>query len=118
MKALDLFILLISLFAGLFFLKIGLSQKAGSEVEIEVSGEVFRYPLSVGTNMTFNGKMSEISVVISNDSVWVSESGCPAQICVRQGAISSVGSSIICVPNEFSVRISGSEVESIDALTE
>ena len=49
-------------------------------------------------------------VVISGGKVSVTEASCKNQVCVRHGAISKSGDSIVCLPNRLVVRIdNGSE---------
>ena len=49
-------------------------------------------------------------VVISNSTVSVTEASCKNQVCVKHGAVSRSGESIVCLPNRLVVRIeSGSE---------
>ena len=49
-------------------------------------------------------------VVISGGKVSVTEASCKNQVCVKHGAISGPGESIVCLPNRLVVRIdNGSE---------
>ena len=49
-------------------------------------------------------------VVISEGKVSVTEASCKNQVCVKHGAISGPGESIVCLPNRLVVRIdNGSE---------
>ena len=49
-------------------------------------------------------------VVISGGTVSVTEASCKNQVCVKHGAISRPGESIVCLPNRLVVRIEdGSE---------
>lgn len=49
-------------------------------------------------------------IVISAGTVSVTEASCKNQVCVKHGAITSPGESIVCLPNRLVVRIeNGSE---------
>ncbi len=49
-------------------------------------------------------------VIISGSKVSVTEASCKNQVCVKHGAISRPGESIVCLPNRLVVRIeNGSE---------
>ena len=49
-------------------------------------------------------------VIISSSKVSVTEASCKNQVCVKHGAISRPGESIVCLPNRLVVRIeNGSE---------
>ena len=56
------------------------------------------------------------TVIIKGGEVTVSASSCKNQVCVRHGAISKSGQSIVCLPNRLIVTIedkSGGEYDSI-----
>ena len=44
-------------------------------------------------------------VIISGSKVSVTEASCKNQVCVKHGAISRPGESIVCLPNRLVVRI-------------
>ncbi len=50
-------------------------------------------------------------VVISGGTVSVTEASCKNQVCVKHGAISRPGESIVCLPNRMVVRIENSSEE-------
>ena len=50
-------------------------------------------------------------VVISGGTVSVTEASCKNQVCVKHGAISRPGESIVCLPNRLVVRIENSSEE-------
>ena len=104
---------------------------SGARVVIESGGDLYaRYPLaedrtivvpSPGQNMTDApaadpGDVASVQydqynvVVISEGTVSVTEASCKNQVCVKHGAISRSGESIVCLPNRLVVRIeNGSE---------
>ncbi|MHB1136299.1 MAG: NusG domain II-containing protein [Coriobacteriia bacterium] len=61
------------------------------------------------------GATGDVVVHVSNGAVRIAESGCPDQICVRTGAVSSPGSVIACVPNGVVVRVGGEGDGRLDA---
>ncbi len=57
-------------------------------------------------------------VEIKSGSVTVTEASCKNQVCVRHGAISKSGESIVCLPNRLVVRIeNGEEGGGYDSVT-
>ena len=50
-------------------------------------------------------------VEISGGTVSVTEASCKNQVCVRHGAISKTGESIVCLPNRLVVRIQSGSAE-------
>lgn len=47
----------------------------------------------------------EFQITIENGKVWMDHSTCPNQICVKTGAISKKGESIICLPYKTAIYI-------------
>ena len=50
-------------------------------------------------------------VIISGSKVSVTEASCKNQVCVKHGAISRPGESIVCLPNRLVVRIENDSEE-------
>ena len=54
----------------------------------------------------------ENTIVIQGGKVAITKSDCPGEDCVHSGWISSMGRSIVCLPNRVEIRITGeSEVD-------
>ena len=56
-------------------------------------------------------------VEIEDGKVSVTEASCKNQVCVRHGAISGSGESIVCLPNRLVVRIENGEGGGYDSVT-
>ncbi len=56
-------------------------------------------------------------VEIKDGTVSVTEASCKNQVCVRHGAISRSGESIVCLPNRLVVRIENGEGGGYDSVT-
>ena len=56
-------------------------------------------------------------VEIKDGKVSVTEASCKNQVCVRHGAISRSGESIVCLPNRLVVRIENGEGGGYDSVT-
>ena len=48
-------------------------------------------------------------IAIQDDTVRVTESNCPQNICIRQGIISKPGDWLACVPHKVFVQIVGNQ---------
>lgn len=96
------------------------SRSTGDTVIIESNGNLYgKYSLYEDREITVKSgnKRQNINVVIiDNNEVVVKESSCKNQVCVRHGAISRKGESIICLPNRLVVRIEG-EGDGYDSIT-
>lgn len=52
-----------------------------------------------------NGGINEIYV--KGENVYMHDTNCTDRICVRQGKISKIGESIVCLPNRVFIEIKG-----------
>ena len=57
-------------------------------------------------------------VVIENGSVHMADADCPDQYCVQHAAIHAGHETIICLPHELVVEITGGEVSDVDVVTQ
>ena len=48
-----------------------------------------------------------LTILLDRDGVRVAESDCPGQDCVHTGAISRAGQSIVCLPEQVVVQLTG-----------
>ena len=81
--------------------------EAGSAT-VYVDGEAVR-TLSLSDDGEFVWSEGERSVriVVEDGCVRVADSSCPDRDCVRAGAISQAGQSVVCLPNRVSVVLAG-----------
>lgn len=54
-----------------------------------------------------NGQTNHL--IIEDGKAFLTEASCPDKLCVRQGAISETGQSIVCLPNRVIVTIVGTK---------
>lgn len=71
------------------------------------NSEVARYSLAVDGIYAINGGKNTIE--IKDGKVRMTEADCPNHLCIRQGWASFSGQSIVCLPNELSVIITGAD---------
>ena len=85
--------------------------ESGANAEIYVDGELYKN-ISLSKNTTI--KLDHLTVVVQGGCVMVEDADCPDKICVKHGAISKAGQTIVCLPNRIVIKISGKgEVEAI-----
>lgn len=81
--------------------------KTGTYVKITSHQKEYGiYDISI--NKTINIDNENI-IQIRNGEVYMKSATCPDQICIKQGHISQSGASIICLPHELIVEITGEE---------
>lgn len=66
-----------------------------------IEGKTFPIETEYGYNL----------VEIGNEKVRVIEASCPDQIDVKQGYISKIGETIVCLPNRLVVEIKGMDID-------
>jgi len=84
------------------------------QVILEAKMERFSDP----AEYTIVGESGSIVIYISSEEVYVKESPCEDQICVKAGVLRKVGDGAVCLPNRLVVQIVGGETESgeVDAV--
>jgi hypothetical protein len=74
-----------------------------------------RLALRPDRTVEVDGLHGPVSVEIRGGAVRVTASPCPDQLCVHQGAVSRLGSAVVCVPSGVSVRLGGGD-DALDAV--
>ena len=94
-------------------LLVNLTRKEGAYAEIIIDGEtVGKYPLAIDGVYELNGGTNTLTV--KDGKAYMSYSSCPDHICENTGSITYVGQTIVCLPNEVTVRIVGKSGDSVD----
>lgn len=82
-------------------------QKNGKEIEITVNGNLYgTYSLSRDKliNVSTNNGVSN-KVQIKNHCAYMEYADCPDLLCEKQGKISKINESIVCLPNQVVVTV-------------
>lgn len=92
-----------TLFALIFFMT---RQEGAYAAVIKDGREVARYSLAEAREVPLiaNGETTNL-LVIEGGKAFMREANCPDQICVKHRAISKVGETIVCLPNEIVIKI-------------
>ena len=101
-------VLALAVGTGLFFLP---SADASEEVMVQIwqdGAMVQELSLNEERSIEIAGDYHNV-VTIQDGKVSISESDCPGEDCVHSGWISSVGRSIVCLPNRVEVRLVGKQ---------
>ncbi len=103
--------LLVIALAAFIFVKINKSAGDYAVVYVDTVEEA-RFSLSEDTKYKINGANGGINtLVISNGSAFLEDADCPDRLCVKQGSISNVGESIICLPHKVVIAIESGDDE-------
>lgn len=102
--------------AAVFFL-FAFFTRDGEYAAVYVDGDlVGRYALD--SDVTVNVPCADggyNAVTVADGRVYVSDADCPDRTCVRSGAVSKTGQSIICLPHRLMIVIEGAEENEVDA---
>ena len=75
---------------------------------VKVDGRIVReLDLTTEETFTLETRDGENFIAIRNGAVAVVAADCPDKICVRRGAIDTVGETIACVPHKLLIEIAG-----------
>lgn len=121
-KKLDIIIivgLLILSFVPSFILGFQNNQEyTGTYAEISVAGKVIDKIYFKETEgekeIPIKTSYGENTIHISKDGIYMSEADCTDEICLKDGMITKVGQSLVCLPHKLIIEIKGEYVESDD----
>lgn len=78
--------------------------------EIYLDGELYKtLPLSVDCELVIETGRGSNTVTVCNGAVAVTEADCPDKVCVRTGAVSGMGTPIVCLPHRLEIRVVSGE---------
>nr|WP_302417650.1 NusG domain II-containing protein [uncultured Romboutsia sp.] len=86
---------------------IKINSKVYTTIDLPVASEK-RLPIS-----TTHGNNT---IVVNGNEIKILDADCKDELCIRQGSISKVGKTLICLPNELIIEIKGDEYDSSDDL--
>lgn len=89
------------------------AHPSGNQVVISVAGQEYGIYSLKENHAIFLEGIGE--VVIESGCVFIRNSSCPDHLCEQMGKISTVGNSIVCLPNRLLIQITGEG--GVDAVT-
>ncbi|MGN0203353.1 MAG: NusG domain II-containing protein [Coprococcus sp.] len=104
--------------AGLIIVQM-LQRQSGALVTVTVSGKTYgTYSLNTPQIIEVEDEMGYNRIVIEDGYVHMEEADCPDQYCVKHAKIHYSHETIICLPHELVVEISGGEDMDVDIMTQ
>lgn len=125
MKKMD-YVIIIALIAisllssGIILYSSARNKYQSQYIEISINGDLYKsIPFSSQTEETINIKtdMGENIIKISKGYAQIVDADCPDKICIKDGAISRPGQSLVCLPNRVVVEIKGIKNQETDAVS-
>ena len=114
MSGRDAVLLAVLLAAGvLLFCLFRLNRAEGGTALVRVNGEPYgTYDLGMDQEVLIQGRDGGTNLlVIREGKASITQASCPDLLCVHQGEVSRQGESIICLPNQVVVEITGRKEE-------
>ena len=104
----DIFIVLIVIIMalmGIIWVYSAYTSNVDAEVIITVNSEIFK-ETSLKSDKGQVIKINDTNtVVIENGYVYMQSANCNDKLCIKQGKITKIGESIVCLPNKIVVEI-------------
>ncbi|HAT4105574.1 NusG domain II-containing protein [Clostridium perfringens] len=115
MKKWDLIIIIVLIILSLMPIRLLISSNNSGDLKrviISVNGEEYE-SLELKENLNKIIKIEEgleiNEIYINKGQVYMNHSNCTDKVCMRQGKISKIGESIVCLPNRVFIEIKGDE---------
>lgn len=106
-------LLLLSFTPHLIFAKTISKNNNYTYASIKISGKHYDnidlYNNDREKELKLNLPFGENTLLIKDNSIKMKDANCNDSLCVKQGAISKVGQTIICLPHELIIEIKGDE---------
>lgn len=122
MKRNDWYLALIVIVIALFLwgARQFLITEAGTEITVTRAGQVIGvYSLAKDDTLSFVSENGDSNILIIQDKeARMSEADCPDGLCVKQGAISARGESIICLPHKLVIEVTKGMDAGVDAVVQ
>ncbi len=98
---------------ALLFFMFRMNRAQGEMVVVRVSGREYgSYDLDMDQTVEIQGKDGGTNLLVIRDkAASITEASCPDLLCVHQKEVRREGESIICLPNEVVVEITGGKEE-------
>ena len=113
-------LILLSFTPHLIFFKTSQKGSKNNYAIIQVDGKIHK---KIGLSnvkkvekVNLNLPKGKNTLLIKNNSIQMKSANCNDALCVKQGNISKVGQTIICLPHKLIIEIKGDELDSKDDL--
>ena len=113
-------LILLSFTPHLIFFKTSQKGSKNNYAIIQVDGKIHKKidlsKVKKSEKVNLNLPNGKNTLLIKNNSIQMKSANCNDALCVKQGNISKVGQTIICLPHKLIIEIKGDELDSKDDL--
>ena len=91
----------------------------GNSVTVSVDGvKTAEYSLKESGTYELSGYEGGYNTLVIEDGVaYLTEADCPDKLCVKQGKVSKVGETIVCLPHRIVIEVVGEGEGEVDAVS-
>ena len=111
-KVLIIFVIILAMVSTLFIRRQAFSS-TGKYISVQVNGKEIKKIIYdtkiIGNTIPIESEYGYNLIEIGDEEVRVIEADCPDKIDVKQGYISRIGETIVCLPNKMVIEIKGLE---------
>ena len=108
----------IVLFALAIFCAMLLFRSEGGSALVTVSGKEYaRVSLSVDSVTPIETDLGYNLLIVEGGEAYIKEASCPDKVCVHHRRIKYSGETVVCLPNELTVKIIKKGGEELDAVS-
>lgn len=113
-------LLILSFTPHLIFFKTSQKGSKNNYAIIKVDGKIHKKidlsKVKKSEKVNLNLPNGKNTLLVENNSIEMKSANCNDALCVKQGNISKVGQTIICLPHKLIIEIKGDELDSKDDL--
>lgn len=113
-------VLIISSFIPHFiYSSVGSKNNKDLYATIKVDGEIHNtidLPTTSKEKFIIQTENGTNTILVNNNEVNIVYADCKDELCIKQGSISKIGKTLICLPNKLIIEIKGDEYDSSDDL--
>ena len=113
-------LLILSFTPHLIFFKTSQKGSKNNYAIIQVDGKIHKKidlsKVKKSEKVNLNLPNGKNTLLIKDNSIQMDSANCNDALCVKQGNISKVGQTIICLPHKLIIEIKGDELDSKDDL--
>lgn len=113
-------LLILSFTPHLIFFKTSQKCSKNNYAIIQVDGKIHKKidlsKVKKSEKVNLNLPNGKNTLLVENNSIQMDSANCNDALCVKQGNISKVGQTIICLPHKLIIEIKGDELDSKDDL--
>ena len=113
-------LILLSFTPHLIFFKTSQKGSKNNYAIIQVDGKIHKKidlsKVKKSEKVNLNLPNGKNTLLIKNNNIQMYSANCNDALCVKQGNISKVGQTIICLPHKLIIEIKGDELDSKDDL--